>query len=57
MHAVNLESSGKTAEDTKFDKMHLRGKVMGQKWHCSTDLLPSSAIYCCSVMFLFVTAC
>jgi len=30
MHAVNLKSSGKTAEDTKFDKMHLRCKVLGK---------------------------
>jgi hypothetical protein len=55
MHAVNLESSGKTVEDTKFDKIHLSkrqsfGAIMGTAVPTYYLPVPLTAVLLCSYL-------
>jgi hypothetical protein len=57
MHAVNLESSGKTSEDTKFDKMHLSkrqsfGTIVGAAVPTYYLPVPLTAVLLCSYLLL-----
>jgi len=55
MHAVNLESSGKTDENTKFDKMHLSkrrsfGAIVGAAVPTYYLPVPLTAVLLCSYL-------
>jgi hypothetical protein len=55
MHAVNSESSGKTVEDTKFDKIHLSkrrsfGAIVGTAVPTYYLPLPMTAVLFCSYL-------